>query len=525
MGRPHLMREVAEKIQKNGYATSTVQIKKACHALQKLRHSGLISFKVADYRYLCRGLAHACEECGNVSLLDDDSALFSAVTAELRNLIISKEISSVTWNSLLFHYFDSLGNREESSKKNWLLLRALLADTREVMYANTPHKVKWLTVLQENPNLLQDNPCYTYAERLLAGDGEIADTLREDLRIPEHSWFWEEIILSQLNHIITYEDSRFNSHIPGMIALCKPHPTLVNKAIKILLSRYVESAYKSQEHKELKEFTLEKWGSPTFERQTKYGLVAEHVHQMVREWVVAEDLRDFFSLLQDDGKADERRFNFWSQFIPQITYSRIVLGVNAWNDHRTDFVNLRKNKAGRVSQLAGSTDSNNAFMMMIKDYLIVVFSEVGNACFIYNRKDINKNFEAKQQNARELKNLSSKRHRWIQIASWEIKFLEGLAQLGIHLEPNKPRITYRADGSYAPSSLSNIRSNTSTVASQKFDELEFEPFVRMHNLAVADNRSKGGVLWVLDKNITRAVREQLRIWNFKYKTGKGYWVE
>lgn len=511
IGKPHKMREVADKL-KDIPALNKAHNDYACTSLQRLRSDGIRGLTVSDYRHLSKGLTHSCIKCGNVNLMQEDHALFSSFIEELKKLIITGNITMLRWYRLLFYYFDCAVNRDsETEKNNWRLLRALLTDTLEHIYKNAPtHKPRWLICLNQNQNLLRANPCEAYADRLIAGDLDIVKPLQENLHIPANSWFWKEIISAQLRQVISYDDNEFIPRIDGMITLCKPYPSLINSAIYILLTRYAQSAVRSHEHKALKDITIAEWGSPTLSRQTKYGLVEENVKQMVREWVVAEDLKDFFSLLQDDGVADERRLNFWSQFIPQITYSRIVLGSDAWNDRRIDFVNLRKNKAGRVSHLTGNTaGSNNAFMMHIGDYLIVVFSKVGNACFIHKKSEIQLPFETKELDIDVLRSLSVNKKRWIQNSQWEIKFLTDLSRLGITLNG-------------APF---NVVPSASDRISRQFNDYEFQSFVNIYKLLTTDNRARSGALWVSEKNITPQIANQLKAWGFALKQGKGYWKE
>ncbi|MBF3375292.1 hypothetical protein ISU80_17720, partial [Leptospira borgpetersenii serovar Arborea] len=110
-----------------------------------------------------------------------------------------------------------------------------------------------------------------------------------------------------------------------------------------------------------------------------YQYVSEPVAGMVRSWLAKQDLMHFFELLRGNGDVDQARLFYWLRFANQMGFTRIVLGTDARQDRRGDFVKFREENKGRLSNLRGGRNFDNAMIMQINDYLFVEFSGTGNA--------------------------------------------------------------------------------------------------------------------------------------------------
>lgn len=352
-----------------------------CSALRKLREHGTTSLDGAEFYFVCWGLT---EVCGKHRPLIEDGAHFSGLISEVQR----RKPATLLWQGLLDAYFRYVPSSDQLvGEKNWQLLRMWLAQDLNKLRQRTspglvPH-LPWLGTLADQRNLLADNPCRAYAQEALRGEGKKIDQIKADLSIPETGWFWRELVSSQVDEAAGWrDDERFKTVLDTLIPQLREHPILRDVSLAKLLTRYTACTDQSA-HEGLKQFSVETWGSPQLAKQVGWGGVEPKVKAMVSQWLVLEDLRDFFELLQADRAADQRRLKFWLRFIKQISFSHIVLGSHIWSSHDPDWVAFRRKKKGRISRLDGGSGSRNAFIMKIGHYYFVEFGETGDACYGY----------------------------------------------------------------------------------------------------------------------------------------------
>lgn len=351
-----------------------------CSALNKLREKGAASLDLNEFICVCWGLT---DSCGNHPKLIEDEPYFT----DLMSVIRLRKPARFPWQGLLEAYFKFLPSRGEKGEINWLSLRSWLnSDLQDLYNSISPTllpALTWLVVLREHQRLLRDNPCQHYAENALRGDRTDIDQIKNALHIPESSWFWPRLILSQVVEATGWrDDARFKGVLETLIAQLRDHPGVADDGLAKLLTRYAQCSDKAV-HEGLKLFAVEQWGSPQFIRQVRWGCVEPNVKEMVDQWLVLEDLRDFFELLGADRAADQRRLDFWLRFIKQISFSHIVLGSTFWNSRDPDWKAFRDKKAGRISRLDGGGGNRNAFIMKIGGYYFVEFGDKGDACYGY----------------------------------------------------------------------------------------------------------------------------------------------
>jgi hypothetical protein len=164
------------------------------------------------------------------------------------------------------------------------------------------------------------------------------------------------------------------------------------------------------------------WGSPQIKTSKSTWLfnVSTDVHNMVLRWFAKDDLEHFFKLLKYDGAVDQRRLNFWLEYVDHISFTRIVLGRDALYDNSVNFRDFRAVNKGRLSELLSATSNNNAFIMRIQDYWFVEFTETGNACYIYSNEFIPFNPESIRLDLkRELKTINV--GKILHSSDWETK--------------------------------------------------------------------------------------------------------
>lgn len=407
-------------------------------ALEILYREGIISACETKLRYLCHALMrpYAIDQ----QQLIADANRFPQIINYLESRRDTLPIYG--WQGLLNTYFQFDGGMDDNSKANWRQLRTFLNKTLANIQARiTGHRTQqWMSSLIEHRNLLTDDPCGRYAPAVLCGNFHEINTLRNNLHIPEHSWFWIALLRSQAQTLTALNDDNFEKRLAGVLRQILK-PSIVPDILARLLDRYYHSRFKNTAHAELQKMVIETWGSPNFGRNIRWGHIDNpEVRQMVQRWLSREDIQDFFYLLLQDKVGDERRLRFWMRYADQIQETHIALGKHALSND-PDYVEIRKRKSGRVSILIDNDSKNNAFIMNFGQYVVVEFGVTGNACYIYaGSKFPMPEYSKVQNNAMptnriflgEIKNRSL--GKWLSHGStnWEERFESVLEQLKIY---------------------------------------------------------------------------------------------
>lgn len=377
-----MMRERVERIRREiGDRPTTPPADRICGALHKIRLGEPETLDGAEFFFVCWGLT---TRCGNQRVLMEDDSRFTEWMAEVRR----RQPTTLAWQGLLDAYFRYERVAEQAmGEKNWDKLRGWLEQDLAGLRQRTPtgmlQLLPWLNTLSDQRNLLGNNPCRPYAEEALRGERGPIDRVMADLGIPQTSWFWRELVFSQIEEATSWrEDARFKQVLDTLLTQLVDHPVLRDKGLAMLLTRYAGCTDKSV-HEGLKQLSVEAWGSPQLVQQAKWGLVEPSVKAMVSQWLVLEDLEDFFERLQAGGLADIRRLAFWKRFIKQISFSHVALSGHLCDSRQPNWVQFQDKKKGRFSRLEGGGGGKNAFIMKIGRYYFVEFGEKGDACYGY----------------------------------------------------------------------------------------------------------------------------------------------
>lgn len=427
------MRKTVKRIRKEvGDRPPKPPTDRICGAIRKLRGYGAAALDGAEFYFACWGLT---ERCSNHALLIEDGVCFPSLMQEIQR----RKPATLLWQGLLDAYFRYEPRTDQpTGQQHWQLLRKWLAQDLNKLRQRTapglaPH-LSWLQTLTAQRNLLGDDRCRPYAEEALRGEQARIDRIKADLSIPETSWFWQELVNSQVDEATGWrDDGRFKTVLDRLIAQLRDHPAVKDVGLSKLLARYATCADKTA-HEGLKQFAVKTWGSPQLVRQARWGLVEPKVKAMVIQWVALEDLHHFFELLQADRKVDIRRLKFWLRFVEQISVTHFVLGGHVWRSSDPDWVAFKQKKEGRISRLDGAAGDKNAFIMRIGDYYFVEFGKTGDACYGY--AEGSEPFNLGVGRMRYPDELRSKRRgfrgvHFDGLERWERKFLEELANLGV----------------------------------------------------------------------------------------------
>jgi hypothetical protein len=476
---------------------------------------------------------------------------------------MSDRLWRLTWFGLLTSYF-SYDPQTASAEagQGWASLRGLLQRTWPYIdRANKDVAVPdWLRTLREYPALITERATDEFAWDFLNGTEETLDTLTQCVGIPESSWFWHELVLSAVRACTEDTDRAFHTRIPHLLELIRSRPVYRDQALELILDRYYQLAERPV-HEALRDYVVDKnvWRNPKLKDAgiaTAWNRVPEEIWRMVLQWVNEGNLRDFFDVLAARNSADEGRLAFWSGYMKQITWTRLIFSSDTVMLARTnkDVGALLARESGAYATL--TSDKNlDAFIMEIGGYIIVEFSTAG-AAYVYESSKLKFDRYAKVYHGGtvDLKYgyPSGAPCRIVHRHPWRSKAAAQLRQLGLLLDDavskaksqpiaSKPVLTRsaprradlpvftqietRRDDPPAPQKCDAVRMRNDcvTVGPLTFAELQRE--VACFSGAYIDDRRQatGGRLWVEDPNQNMQLGLMLKSWGFKWANSRSAW--
>ncbi len=385
-----------------------------------------------------------------------ESKYCDALFRKYENDAHTGDLWRLTWYSLLNSYltFDLVRTTSASGLDGFTKLRRLLNRTWPSIDKQSGQQAipDWVRILREESQLLSDNPVDKYASDLLAGNTEHIKALAENLGIPANSWFWQELILGAVRHATQGSDEQFRGQILMLIELVKSAPVYRDKAVTEILNRYYKCSSRTV-HPELRDFVIHTtvWKNPKLKAAgiaTAWNQVSETVWRMVMGWVNERNLKDFFDVLAARRHADHGRLKFWSRYMKQISWTRLVFGSETiWQkNHNAGIKALLESEEGTYATLQGANDKElDAFLMQIGEYLFVEFSKTGNGAYAYRANDLafNLNADSYAGSTSDLKCGYYRNGRGvakiIHTPGWEERTAIELSKLGIHPDHTSSR--------------------------------------------------------------------------------------
>lgn len=488
-------------------------------------------------RLVCFGCITALP--GGQKLIEDGER-FSALLRSVDEWRPRPRAFRLCYRGLLYAYFGYYPEVARSAgQQNWHQLRNYLRD-RAPNTVTDGRLPTWVNSLQQNMQLLGDDPGRVYGPALLAGESAEFDSAREALDIHEDSWLIRLLVLGQIEAAAHANDQGFIGHLPKLLPLLEKHPLAVNDGLTRLLNRY-EACASPIAHAALRDFAVARWGNPWLTlNKAKWSQVSAETRAMVADWLKLDLIRQFFSLLAADGSNDTRRLKFWERYHDSIDDMYFALGNFARWHRGQDFLNIREKMAGRLLTLhSAGAPENNAFIMCIGDYVVVEFGIKGNACFIFERDSLPFALEGSiAGNGAALKHESYVERLLHQDASfekWEAKFQRALVSR-MRVRPSVPQAgdpsisRMPVPGGGAPrlvrpaSSATGARPESQKMGHREsFSMRALAQFCSARRLRTEDFRDRNGNLWVLTDDRDRSLNGQLRAWGFSFKAGKGWW--
>jgi len=466
----------------------------------------------------------------------------------------------LTWFGLLGSYFSFNPEKAaEPEHTGWEQLRTFLQRTWPLIDKQSGKNVvpDWVSVLRSDPELVSDKAAHRYALDYLRGDESAVKKLSADLAIPESSWFWHALVLSAVRRCTEQSDARFKASIPQLLMLISARPVYRDEALELLLTRYHACSDVSV-HAQLRDYVCRKdvWRNPKLRAAglaTAWNRVGDDVWQMVLQWVNKANLRDFFEVLAARRQADEGRLEFWSQYMDQISWTRLIFSSQtralAWSNE--GIRNLIAREEDSYATMSANADVD-AFMMQLGDYLVVEFSKVPNAAYVYKVDELP--FEPYRREytgtTGDLKRgyRGTCAARLMHMHGWQTSARYELKRLGFH--PDQPaqaartRTAQGSDGAetQAPTNGSQPLAQTNvsgwdtssrrrngasdgTPDGAQFTMLSLGSLIAGHpGVAIDDRRgTTGGRLWVEDPKQRIGLGNELKRLGFKWANSRQAW--
>lgn len=397
-------------------------------AIQQLLNSPE-SLSKNDWRLIFWGLNFKINgEC----LIDSDQFVES-VMKKIDDLTKLKEITKREWFALCAGYFDYAKPSEDNIK--WISLRKALVKSFAVLEKNQTKSRPWIEIVKNNIYLLSNVADKEFAKLIVHNDAVSISNINQTFPISDASWIWKKTFSSLDSTFEKIDDQKYLSYLPDLMHLILKYPVHRNVILSALLTRYHKSKYRLTTHNVLKHAALDIWGSPQLKTSKNTWLVnvSSDVVNMVLRWFAKDDLEHFFKLLKTEEGVDQRRLNFWIDYVDQITFTKIVLGRDALTNNSSDFRDFRSENKGRLSELLSATANNNAFIMQLKNYWFVEFSETGNACYVYHEDSLPFNSGERRLDLKyELKISSNSKEKIFHSGDWETKAEYILRKLNIY---------------------------------------------------------------------------------------------
>lgn len=451
----------------------------------------------------------------------------------------SGDLWRLTWHGLLYSYFnyDPDTGANEATQSGWEALRSFLQQTWPLVdrQAGKDLVPDWVAVLRQEAEVLTAKPVDKYSSAYLAGDTGPTERLAADLGIPPSSWFWHALVLGAVRRATAGNDAEFRRLVPQLIKLIQGKPAFRDEALEVILVRYY-ACKETPPDERLRDFVCQQtvWKNPKLKSAgiaTAWNRVPDPVWQMVLGWVNERNLKDFFDILAARNNADEGRLAFWSKYLKQIKWTRLVFGDDTMALKRTNagVRELIAREEGAYAQL-DSKPEVDAFMMHIGNYLIIEFSKKPNACYVYQVDQLPFEPYAPRYDG-GTSDLAAGFYmgcalRIVHREGWGYRAEGELRQLGIWPDERVPqRVPLGAGATNRPTWLTGAVGRTTAVLCGP-DMTSLNALIRrFHGARIDDRRSAtgGGRLWVEDSSQSALLASEIKALGFKWANTRQAW--
>jgi hypothetical protein len=556
-GQPRLLQAAAEEAAKTfqGYAKARPSKADAYAAALAFYRGQPLDERQVDL--VAGALSEPLREAGNARCLGASRLL--ELLAGYQRDSQAGDLWRLTWFGLLGSYFAFNPTKATKAEvEGWQRLRDCLQRSWPHIDKQSGDKVvpDWVAAMRRDPNLVTETAADRYALDYLHGDESGVKRLSEDLAIPESSWFWHALVLSAVRRCAEHSDKEFKEAIPQILTLISARPVYRDEALEIVLTRYQRCA-DSSVHAQLRDYVCRKdvWRNPKLRAAglaTAWNRVSDDVWQMVLHWVNKANLQDFFAVLAARRQADEGRLEFWSQYMEQISWTRLIFSAQTKSLAYSNegIRNLIAREEDSYATISTNADVD-AFMMQLGEYLVVEFSKVPNAAYVYKASELP--FEPY---SREYAGTSDDLKfgfrndcaaRFTHPHGWQLSARSELRRLGIH--PDQPASATRVrrvvaseqaqrsvvsdagarrdGGALLDRALFNRRNQGADEAPARapFTMAMLRRMTEVYpGVSIDDRRgASGGRLWIEDPQQRVIVGQELELLGFKWANSRQAW--
>lgn len=541
-GAPEVMHQALKEVKKHfDSAEASVSEKSIAASVWAFRRTGKVdSFR--DLKYTCYGLT--LRQGKDESTLLGDEKLYPALIDEVHGVTKEPRKFRKCYQGLLNSYlnFPADDSSTDVEKRNWEHLRSYLRKQLRLILTVEPI-ASWIYVLEAHENLLKANPCKRYAEGLREGKWDELEELAQGLAISSASWVWKEAVLAHVQAVADIRaDIAFRQELDlALHALEGKRVPLGDELRKTgtasLLRRYARCSDHPQ-HEALLDQALHCFGKPWLNRTAWDAYVGdEDALRLIDGWTKTGLIQDFFQLLADDGVADLSRMRFWPQFVPVISDIWFAMGSYAHDSRDPKYLKLRQ-RIGRerILKFAGSSYTNNAFIMRIGPFYLIEFGQKGRAAYLIHadrwREPLTPGASV-QLAVHRLQSMGGEQMRHYPLP-WEKTFCNVICpRIGWWPGSPPPKSTVRRTESLAGRPMESKKKSPSTqrgTASGAANDTEEDPFfaglmsrLESFGMKIEDLRPRGGCLWVRADAKDLALNRLLLGQGFTYSGGNGWW--
>lgn len=541
-GAPEVMHQALKEVKKRfDSAEASVSEKSIAASVWAFRRTGkLESFR--DLKYTCYGLT--LRQGKDESTLLGDEKLYPALIDEVHGVTKEPRKFRKCYQGLLNSYlnFPADDSSTDVEKRNWEHLRSYLRKQLRLILTVEPI-ASWIHVLEAHENLLKSNPCKRYAEGLREGKWDELEELAQGLAISSASWVWKEAVLAHVQAVADIRaDIAFRQELDlALHALEGKRVPLGDELRKTgtasLLRRYARCSDHPQ-HEALLDHALHCFGKPWLNRTAWDAYVGdEDALRLIDGWTKTGLIQDFFQLLADDGVADLSRMRFWPQFVPVISDIWFAMGSYAHDSRDPKYLKLRQ-RIGRerILKFAGSSYTNNAFIMRIGPFYLIEFGQKGRAAYLIHadrwREPLTPGASV-QLAVHRLQSMGGEQMRHYPLP-WEKTFCNVICpRIGWWPGSPPPKSTVRRTESLAGRPMESKKKSPSTqrdTAAGAAHDTEEDPFfaalmsrLESFGMKIEDLRPRGGCLWVRADSKDLALNRLLLGQGFTYSGGNGWW--
>jgi hypothetical protein len=123
-------------------------------------------------------------------------------------------------------------------------------------------------------------------------------------------------------------------------------------------------------------------GDPRLPRNMKNWLGIQDARQQLLQWLSRADIQFFFEHVLPKGTDPHGRKTFWLKYVSRVLMSRPLLNRDDGARLRVTMQSLRE-QVGHFGHVRGGAPS--AFLLDFGPVVVVEFSRVGNACYLYEQ--------------------------------------------------------------------------------------------------------------------------------------------